>query len=131
MAKEAVLSVIRSRRTRLREEDVRSHLQDCHDSGQSLSVYCKQHSLPYKRLLWWRRRLEGTDGARPPRGAFVEVEVKRTPAKPSRSSARRGAKGGEGSIIVRMRNGHTVRIVGDVEQNKLELILQVVGRVAC
>jgi hypothetical protein len=131
MAKEAVLSVVRSRRTHLREEDVRSHLQGCHDSGQSLSAYCKQHSLPYKRLLWWRRRLEGADTERPPHGAFVEVEVKRTPARSSRGSARRWAKGGEGTIIVRMRNGHTVRIVGDVEHNKLEKILQIVGRVAC
>src|SRR4051812_47030695 len=105
MAKESVLSVVRSRRVRLREEDVRSHLQGCLDSGQTLPEYCKQHSLPYKRLLWWRRQLEDRDATARRGGAFVEVEVKRSASRTLGRPTPHAAKERKGSITVRLRNG--------------------------
>jgi hypothetical protein len=39
------------------------HIEHWRDTGLSDAAFCKQQSLSYHQFVYWRRKLEGTDGA--------------------------------------------------------------------
>jgi len=115
---------------KLSEESARRHLRQQSSSGMSLPRYCKEHGLPYGRLVCLRRKLHGPTRPRRQSGTlFVPVDVKPEstaqvplPAAPAAPTA---------PIAVRLRGGREILVGSGFEPAALHRLIAALEADAC
>jgi hypothetical protein len=116
---------------RLSEKFVRDHLAQQEASGLSLRKYCKQHGLPYARMIYHRRKADGPArvGAR---GAslFLPVEIKASASnrEPTSGIAHTGE---QGTMDVQLPRGGIIRLRSDFDSAALRRLVAVLEGTPC
>ena len=112
-------------------EEVQDYLGRQRASGLSLAAFCRQHGLPYDRLVFWRRKLHGP--TRPRRVAspnFLPVHVK--PAAPNHEEVPQRQPPDEGpAMVVTLRGGRAIRVAANFDGGALRRLIEVVEATAC
>lgn len=110
-------------------------LRDQQDSGLTLPSYCKLHDLPYERLVYCRRKLQGPTRPRrrqaPQPSAFVPVAIRDSGSNASSRGEMPPGAQPKATMDVLLRGGHTVRVNADFDAPALRRLIDVMEAIAC
>jgi len=122
-----------SSRVRFKADEVRDILRCQEESGQSLFLYCKENTLPYKTLAGWRRRLQRQGSPKAAPAMFVPVDVKQGAAPVHGSSApmAQAAHREPAKVEVRLRCGRALRMRANIDAASLRRLIEVVEAMPC
>lgn len=100
--------------------DARILLDAVAASGESVTSFCRAHSLTPERLYNWRRKLAGRVGPEPAKSTrFVALELvgSRSPSSPP-------SAGPNGSLVLELRSGHRVHVPADFDSSALVRLVE-------
>jgi transposase-like protein len=122
---------MKSRRRKQAEAEWLNIIEQWRASGMSIRRYCREHGLRESRFYWWRKELAGND-CKPSHAInaaieFLPLRIKETQMADSGKSASIGGQ----RIDIFLPNGSMLRVNGDISEDKLSAIVQMVAGASC